>query len=361
MKTLLSGVGLAFAGVLLYLLFWPVPVEPVAWDAPVDLGLRGVHAPNDRLAKADGIPLGKHEGPEDVTLGHDGRLYATSKDGHILQILPDGSVQEFARAGGRPLGIEAAADGSLIVANAYIGLQRISTAGEVETILTGIGGQPLRYADDLAIAANGTIYFSDASTKFGAREYSGTYEGSLLDILEHGGHGRIIAFEPSTGATEVIMDGLNFANGVAISEDQTYLLIAETGSYRILRYWLQGEAAGSTDFVIDNLPGFPDNINNGLQGRFWIGLGSPRSKALDDLSSKPFLRKLVQRLPSRMRPQAAPSAHVIAISGDGDVLMDLQDSGARYPSMTGVLETPDALYLTRLFGKHLPVLKKENL
>ena len=98
-----------------------------------------------------------------------------------------------------------------------------------------------------------------------------------------------------------------------------------------------------------------------MQGRFWIGLVSPRSKALDDLSSKPFLRKLVQRLPARMRPQAKPSAHVIAISGDGEVLMDLQDSGARYPSMTGVLETPDALYLTRLFGKHLPVLKKENL
>jgi sugar lactone lactonase YvrE len=361
MKMALSGVGLMLAAIALYLLFWPVPVEPVAWNAPVDLGLQGVHAPNDRLARAEGISLGDHDGPEDVALGHDGRLYATSKDGYILQILPDGSVQEFALAGGRPLGIETAADGSLVVANAYIGLQRISMAGDVETLLTGVGGQPLRYADDLAIAADGTIYFSDASTKFGARDSGGTYEGSLLDILEHGGHGRVIAFDPSSGATTVVLDGLNFANGVAISDDQAYLLIAETGSYRILRHWLQGDAAGSTEVVIDNLPGFPDNINNGLQGRFWVGLVAPRSKALDDLSDKPFLRKLVQRLPARLRPQALPTAHVFAISGDGEVLMDLQDSAARYPSMTGVLETGDALYLTRLFGNHLPMLAKEDL
>jgi sugar lactone lactonase YvrE len=361
MKLALAGVGLMLGALALYLSFWPVPVEPVAWNAPVDIGLHGPHASNDALAGAQGLSLGDHDGPEDVTLGHDGRLYATSKDGSILQILADGSVHDFARAGGRPLGIETAADGSLVVANAYIGLQRISMAGEVETILTGIDGQPLRYADDLAIAADHTIYFSDASTKFGARESGGTYEGSLLDILEHGGHGRIIAFDPSAGKTDIILEGLNFANGVAISEDQRYLLIAETGSYRILRHWLLGDAAGSTEVIIDNLPGFPDNINNGLQGRFWIGLVSPRSKALDDLSGKPFLRKLVQRLPARLRPQAAPSAHVIAISGDGEVLLDLQDPEARYPSMTGVLETQDALYLTRLFGNHLPVLDKEDL
>jgi sugar lactone lactonase YvrE len=157
------------------------------------------------------------------------------------------------------------------------------------------------------------------------------------------------------------MDGLNFANGVAISDSQDYLLIAETGSYRILKHWLRGETAGRTEVLIDNLPGFPDNINNGLNGRFWIGLVAPRDSLLDDASDKPLLRKIAQRLPEKYRPAAVPSSHVFAINGDGEVLMDLQDSHARFPALTGVLETHDALYLTALFGNELGVLNKEDL
>jgi sugar lactone lactonase YvrE len=217
------------------------------------------------------------------------------------------------------------------------------------------------YADDLAIADSGVIYFSEASTKFGAMASSGTYEGSLLDIMEHGGHGQIIAFDPATGSVEVIIDGLQFANGVAISDDQSFLLVAETGSYRILKHWLTGTNAGQTEVLIENLPGFPDNINNGLNDRFWVGLVAPRVEILDTLSDKPFLRKVVQRLPAGVRPKAEPYSHVIAIDGNGEVLMNLRDPAARFPSLTGVYETRNSLYLTRLFGNELPVLDKDNL
>ena len=154
----------------------------------------------------------------------------------------------------------------------------------------------------LAVADDGTIYVSDASVKFGAEQFGGTYESSLLDIMEHGGHGRVIAYNPASGEAEVIIDSLQFANGVAISDDQDYLLIAETGSYRILRHWLRGPAAGRTEVILDNLPGFPDNINNGMHGRFWVGLVAPRNEWLDALSGRPFLRKVVQRLPAATHP-----------------------------------------------------------
>ena len=231
----------------------------------------------------------------------------------------------------------------------------------VTTLLDNVAGQTLGYADDLAIGADGTIYFSEASTKFHAADYGGTYEGSLLDIMEHGGHGLIVEFKPETGKSRVILDGLNFANGVAISEDQQYLLIAETGSYRILKHWLQGPQAGDTEVLIDNLPGFPDNINNGRSGKFWVGLVAPRIELLDKLSDKPFLRKVVQRLPAAFRPQAERYSHVIAINGDGEVLMNLHDPLARYPALTGVLETRDTLYFTALFGAWLPKLSKADL
>lgn len=346
---------------LIYLAAFPVPVDPVAWQAPDDAGFTGEFAPNDRLSAARSFSIAPYEGPEDITSGIDGHLYATTKSGKILRLDGRGSVEEFADVGGRPLGIELHSDGSLIVANAWFGIQKVDRDGSVTTLLDTVNGNPLLYADDLAIGNDGTIYFSEASTKFGAATSGGTYEASLLDINEHGGHGLVIAFNPATSSTRVLLDGLNFANGIAISDDQSFLLIAETGSYRILRYWLTGEKAGASEVVLDNLPAFPDNINSGSENRFWIGLIAPRSAPLDATSGQPFLRKVIQRLPAFLRPAAVPHSQVIAINGDGDILENLHDANARFPSLTGVFETPSALYFTALFGDRVAYIDKSRL
>ena len=344
-----------------YLLLWPVPIDPRAWHAPANPGLTGPYAANDRLRAAQALSIGEHEGPEDIAPGPDGHLYATTLAGPVLRIDARGTFTVFADTGRRPLGIEMDHDGTLVVANSYRGLQRIGRDGSVTEILTEIDGRPLGYANDLAIGNDGSIYFSESSTKFPARAVGGTYEASLLDLLEHGGHGRVLEFRPDTGATRVVIDGLNYANGVAISADQQFLLIAETGAYRILRHWLQGPGAGSTEVILDELPGFPDNINAGRNGRYWIGLVAPRNDFLDYAADKPALRRIVQRLPASLRPKAVPSSHVIAISGDGKVLMDLQDPAARIPALTGVFETRDALYLSSLFGHAIGRLAKTDL
>ncbi len=347
---------------LLYLLLWPVPIEPLSWDAPADAGLVDPFAPNDRLSGAQVFDLGEHEGPEDVAGGPDGLIYAATADGMIIRLRPDGSgIEVFANTGGRPLGIEFDRDGNLFVANAYLGIQKVSPDGRVEILVDTVDGHRIGYADDLAVATNGKIYFSDASSKFSARKSGGSYQASLLDILEHGGHGRIFEFDPATNSTTVIADGLNFANGVAISDDQQYLLFNETAHYRVWRYWLGGPLAGQREIIIENLPGFPDNVNNGLHGRFWVGLVAPRNKLLDDLSGKPWLRKVTQRLPARARPQAVPSSHVIAITGDGQVVMNLQDSSAGVPALTGAYETRDSIWLSSLFGNRLARMDKDQL
>ena len=143
-----------------------------------------------------------------MALGLDGFLYATTHGGKVLRISPAGrTVDVFAQPGGRPLGIEVDTDGSLLIANAVLGIQRISTDGVVSDVLTELDGTPLLYADDLAIARDGTIYLSEASTKFGAYASGGTLEGSLLDILEHGGNGLVVEYKPDTGVARVIMDG----------------------------------------------------------------------------------------------------------------------------------------------------------
>lgn len=354
---------LVIAGLIAaYLLMWPVPVDPVGWKAPEARGLVDPFEANDYLGPARAIELAGHEGPEDIASPLDGFFYASTHGGRIIRFRPDGAeLTTFADVGGRPLGIEFAADGALYVANAYLGLQRVSRDGAVELLVDNALGAPLVYTNDVAISDDGIIYFTESSSKFGAEAFGGTYPASLLDILEHGGHGRLFRFDPATKDLDVLIDDLNFANGVAISDDQRFVLVAETGHYRIWRHWLTGDSAGTSEVIIDNLPAFPDNINNGLQGRFWIGMVAPRVDILDTLSAKPFLRKVVQRLPQFVRPAAVPSTHVIAIDGDGDVLMNLMDTGARFPSVTGAFESRQAIYLSTLFGDRLPRLDKRDL
>lgn len=360
MRKGIAAIGLLLGILIAYLLAWPVPITPVSWNAPPDRGLVDPFEANDLLANAVGITLGEYEGPEDATIGADGRIYVTTAGGHVLAI-HNGRVFEFSFPDGRPLGIEAGPDGSLVVANSYLGLQHIDRDGNVTTLLSEVDGQPLIYANNLAVGPDGTIYFSEASSKFGAQSSGGTYESSLLDIMEHGGHGRVFAFNPSNGKVSTLLDSLNFANGVAVSDDGRYLLISETGHYRVLKHWLTGEQKGMTEVLLENLPGFPDNLKSGLQGRFWLGLAAPRNALLDELSDKPILRKIVQRLPAFVRPKAVASSHVIAFNGDGQVLMNLHDPLARFPTLTGVVETNRSLYLTTLFGNQLPHLDKRDL
>ncbi len=356
---------LTYIGILLalstaYLLLWPVPVDPVAWQAPVDRGYVDPFAPNDLLKASSGIKLGEYEGPEDATVGGDHRIYVTTRDGTIVRVQNRG-VREFVNVGGRPLGIETDRDGSLLIANAYLGIQRVTLDGEVTTLVDVVEGVPLAYANNLDVGPDGTIYFSLSSSKFGAEEYRGTYEAALLDLIEHGGHGSVLAFDPASGLTRQLMGGLNYANGVAASEDGSFLLVVETGHYRILKYWLTGARQGETEVLINNLPGFPDNVKAGINGRFWIGFAAPRNAVIDRLSDKPLLRKIVQRLPAGLRPRAEPFSHVIAINGDGEILMNMHDPEARFPTLTGVLETRDTLYLTTLFGNQLPRIAKRDL
>ena len=360
LKSTLAALGVLLLLLALYLVLWPVPVDPVAWQAPVDRGYVDPFLPNDQLRTSTSINLGEYEAPEDATFGSDQRVYVTTRNGMIVRVQNRG-ISEYADVGGRPLGIEADQDGSLLVANSYLGIQRVTADREILTLLDEIDGVPLNYANNLAVGRDGTIYFSQSSDKFGAREFGGTFEAALLDILEHGGHGSVYAFDPATGDVTQLLDGLNYANGVAISDDDSFILVAETGHYRIVKYWLSGERRGQREILIDNLPGFPDNIKSGLNGRFSIGFAAPRNALIDRLSDKPFLRKMIQRLPASMRPRAEPFSHVIAINGDGDVLMNMHDPDARFPTLTGVLETRDTLYLTTLFGNELPRIAKRDL
>jgi sugar lactone lactonase YvrE len=235
MKRILGFVGIFLAGAVSYLLLWPVPIDPVAWQAPTDRGLVDPFAPNELLKTATGIELDPFEGPEDATLGQDGFVYATTLGGHVIRIR-NRRAENFAFVGGRPLGIETAGDGSLIVANAFTGLQRVDMNGDV-TFLHG-GEDADVFANNLAVAKDGTVYFSEASRKFGAKKYRDTLDATLFDIMEHGAHGSVFSYNPASGEVDIVIRDLSYANGVAISDSGEFLLVVEMNEYRVLKHWL---------------------------------------------------------------------------------------------------------------------------
>jgi len=358
--------GLTTALVLLtavaFLLAWPVPIEPIAWQAPLNPGYSDKFAANERLASLELLPIGDNHGPEGIALDAQGRIYAATAEGRIVRLAADGTQPEnWADTGGRPLGLEFDPQGNLIVADAFRGLLLIDPDRQVKVLATEADGIPIRYANELAVAADGRIYFSDSSVKFGARDYGGTYEASLLDIMEHGGHGRVLVYDPATAKATTFSKGLNFPNGVAISPDQSYLLVVETGAYRLLRYWLTGPRQGQSEVFIDTLPGFPDNLSTGRDGRYWLALIAPRNPLLDKLADKPDWRKLIQRLPEFMRPKVKSYGHVLALNGDGQVVLNLQDPAGGYPLITAAVEGSAFLYLGSLTAPTLGRLAKTKL
>ena len=289
---------------LLYFLFWPVPIDPAAWQAPKPPPLSGVFSSNSYLTQVNLLAKGAGHGPEDVAIDSQGRIYAGMESGRIMRFQADGSQGEvFADTQGRPIGLHFDAEENLVVADAYKGLLSVSPDGGITVLSTQAEGLPFKLTDDVDIALDGTIYFSDASHKFNLRNYK-------LDGMEHRPNGRLLAYDPEKKETRLILDKLYFANGVAVSPDQSFVLVNETWKYRILRYWLAGPKKGKVDIFRDNLPGIPDGISSNGKNGFWLALAAPRDETLDKLLERPFLRKMITRLPKAFLPKPRPYGFV---------------------------------------------------
>lgn len=354
MKTTLKLFALCCAALVAYLLLWPVPVTPQAWPQPKSVDYSGVFAQNQRLATFEKMTLDGLHGPEAVVADAQGNLYASTHEGWIVRWMEGSNAAErWVKLAGRPLGLAFDANHNLWVADAYIGLIKVTPQGKISTVLTEFADSPIVYIDDLVVAPNGKIYFSDASTKFAPKEWGGTLQASLLDIMEHGKYGRVIEFDPATQKTRLVMDELSFANGVTIDPQGQFLLVVETGEYRVWKHWLTGDKAGQSEVIASDFPGFPDNIHRGREGRYWVGLTAPRSTVLDALAEKPFLRKVVQRFPAFMRPKVLPYGMVIAIDGDGNVVQNLQDPSGKAYATTGAFEAQGFLYVSSLTAPFL--------
>ena len=318
--------------------------EPVGWDPPTDPGLVGPFQANTSLAGAARWDPGGI-GPEDVVIDNGGSAYTGLEDGRIMRVDANRS-ETIADVGGRPLGIELYGD-DLLVCNADLGLQLVSQAGTLETLVDTYDGRRLLFTNNAAVASDGTIYFSDTSQRWSIHEY-------VTDMLEGHETGRVFVRSPA-GDVRLLIDQLSFANGVALSADESKLFIAETDRYRIRVHHLSGARAGTTEMFLENLPVFPDNLSF-ADDTLWVSGPSPRQAIVDRIMPRPWLRHITHRLPDAVKPQPVRHGMVFGFDLDGGVTHNYQDSTGSVAITTSVRWHEGTLYIGTLTEPYLAVL-----
>jgi len=321
--------------------------DPAPWTPPPAPAFEGVLAPNRVLDQVERWEVPGGARPEDVVFDAGGRLYAGVEDGRIWQwpagFPGSGAARLFADTHGRPLGLEIdPLDGALIVCDAYRGLLRVEQDGHVRVLADSYGGRRLKFTNNAAVAADGTVYFSDSSTRFRIEHYK-------QDLLEHRPSGRVFRYRGRGAGLDLIADGLYFPNGVALAPDESFLLVAQTGGYDILRIPLDGPAAGHPEPFASNLPGIPDNMSAAGDGTYWVAFPSPRLPLVDRLMPHPAPRRLSARLPDRLQPAAKRYGLVAHVGADGRITQTLHGPAGRYREIVGVRQHDGWLYLGSLY------------
>ncbi len=323
---------------------------------------RGSDSPyeeNDVLNLAEPIGKGELDGPEDIILDGDDNIYCGSRHGDVMRLFaPDYKrIEIYCHIGGHPLGLAWNREGELIVCVAGMGLYKVTkdrqpvklTDETNRSLFSVIDDSRMRLADDLDIAPDGKIYFSEATIRYDTSEW-------MIDALEARGNGRMICHDPATGKTRTIINNLQFPNGTCMTHDGESFLFAETWGCRINRYWFAGPKAGKMEVVIPDLPGYPDNINRASDGNFWLGLVGMRSPAFDLAMRKPgFRRRMVYRVAADewLYPNLNTGC-VIKFGIDGNILEALWDlKGDAHPAVTSMREHKGYLYLGGLWNNRI--------
>ncbi len=341
---------LLISSALLNILFITSPVEPVSWQADPSQELSGVYAKNEKLREAKIIDI-NGDGPEDLVFDADGHLYTGLSDGLIIKLHSPSFVEqtELANTQGRPLGMRFDKDSNLIIADAIKGLIKLDIkSGQLSVLADSYEQKRLLLVDHLDIAANGDIYFSDASARFDLDEH-------ILDFIEASSTGRVFKYDIETQAITVVADNLFFANGVALGPNDEYLLINETGKSRIMKVFLSGEKKGTITPFISSLPGLPDNIYYDENGTFWLGLITLRDWRLESLAESMLLRRLIAHLPLNLLGKTAKYGMVLGISVDAEIKYNLQASDGVH-GITSAIPHQNSLYLGFLKGENIAVL-----
>lgn len=332
------------------------------WDAPVYQGLQVPFSENNALDSMQFLEIAPYSEPETV-LVRDGWVYASVKGGILIRLREDGSgLEEVLNTGTAILGFAFDGQGNIVYCDSaydkdggavcFLPAEETSF-GEPILLVAEVDGTRLAYPDAVAVAFDGKIYFTDACKYSPAAYNKKTMHAFNLDMMVHSNTGALYVYDPATKETELIVSGLCFANGVALTPNETHLLVNETCEYRIWKVDanLRNARAGDTDteIIADNLPGFPDNLTAVGDGTYWIGLSGSRSDFIDGAAAKTMMRNMILLLPSGWMDQLLSSSeaysHIVRIDSNGEILENLMGEATNYNLTTGATQAGDRCYI----------------
>ncbi|WP_118185419.1 ABC transporter permease [Paraburkholderia phosphatilytica] len=337
---------------------------PVCPDTSVEAQTN--YALNTRLRAAEAIGLGEVEGPEDVIFDSDDNLYTGTRHGDIVRFLaPDYRRSEvFCHIGGHPLGMAFNKEGDLVSCVGGMGVYAVNPHGVVRKLtdetnrswFSIIDDSRFRLADDVDIAPDGKIYFSEATIRY-------DMAGWITDALEGRGNGRLICYDPATKKTRTLIGKLVFPNGVCLSHDGQSILFAESWMCRINRYWISGPKAGQLETLISDLPGYPDNINRASDGTYWLAIMGMRGPALEVAMKMPgFRKRMTRRLPGD--EWIVPNINtgcIVKFNDQGEIVDSLWDfGGENHPMITSMRENKGYLYIGGITNNRVGRFRLDN-
>ncbi|KAK4786100.1 hypothetical protein SAY86_002789 [Trapa natans] len=275
---------LGFLFVFIFFFFWAFPEATTSYELVSE----------SLIKRSKQIRLPDAIGPESMAFDCRGRgPYVGVSDGRILKwrghlrrwgeytnrTLCDGTKDpKVEKLCGRPLGLKF--DNrtcALYIADAYYGLLRARrSGGPAERVAPGYGGAPFKLTNGLDINTDtGEVYFTDSSKFFQRR-------GIVLAIMQGDASGRVMKYDPRTGNVSEVLTGLSFPNGIALSKDNSFLVVAEMGLAQLTRIWIKGRWAG-TKAIFGKLARYPDNLKRTQNGEFWVALASGRGQLLREV------------------------------------------------------------------------------
>ncbi|XP_068183122.1 adipocyte plasma membrane-associated protein [Antennarius striatus] len=309
------------------------PIHPEAFSLKEPPPMRGCWEPNLKLREAERLFENQISGPESIANIGD-VFFSGTADGKIVKLIgrrihtvarlgkpPCGSREDESSCG-RPLGIKIGPNGTLFVADAYLGVFEVNpTTGDATQLVSGgqvVAGRKLSFINDLAVTQDGKkVYFTDSSSRWQRRDY-------LQLVMEATADGRVLEYDTETKELTVVMENLRFPNGIHLLPDEESVLVAETTMARIRRVHVAGLNKGGMDTFMDNLPGFPDNIRPSASGGYWVAMSAvrpnPGFSMLDFLSQRPWIKKLIFKLFSQdVLMKFIPRYSLVAELHDGGV------------------------------------------
>ncbi|PVD25747.1 hypothetical protein C0Q70_13407 [Pomacea canaliculata] len=333
---------------------------------------------NDFLARATIYAQSRVNAPESMIIV-DNYVYAGNRDGTIVEIEPGTQQSRLIHPSpailracgwpnspvgtcGRPLGMRRTRDDHLLVADPYRGILKVRPPNRRTWVQRGffdgnyrvlvsnntlVNGKPLGYLNDVVQSQNGVVFFTSSSSRW--RD-----PNDFMNItLEGETSGRVLVYDPNKGYPQELVTNLHFPNGVELSPNEDFLLIAEGGRSRIHRAWIgrNSPRRGTIDVFAENLPGFVDNIRRTNRGTYWVAFSRARHanlpSVLDTYGTQPAIREHIMQMPREDVMMQSPKFGIIVeLDANGKIIRSLQDpSGHVYSGVSEVNEVNNVLYL----------------